>query len=88
MFTAMCETDSWREPSVQPRELGSALCADLGEGGAGEREGKREGIHVYVWLIRVVVQQKLNAAKQLFPNKKKKNNLDSVHASTLLNFLI
>ena len=43
MFTAMCETDSWWEPAVQPRELSSALCDDLGEGGAGAGRAKGRG---------------------------------------------
>ena len=39
--------------------------------GGGGREAKREGTHVYIQLIHVVVQQKLaQHCKQLYSNKK------------------
>ena len=54
-----------------------ALCGDLA-GGIGERGGgqshKREGIYVYIKLIRFVVQQKLTQhGKAIILNKKQKN---------------
>ena len=47
------------------------LCGDLVGGmGVGGRRSKREGIHVYLWLIHFVVKQKLtqHCVQQLYPD--------------------
>ena len=52
--------DSWWEADVSHRELSAMLCDDLDKGGW-QVEGrlKRKGIHVYIELIHIVVQEKL-----------------------------
>ena len=82
VYTTMCKTDSQREPAVQHRELSLVLCDDLDgwDGGGGEREVQREGIYVYIQLIRFIVQQKLTqhckAATVTTTPLKKKAELD------------
>ena len=54
----MFKIDSWWEEVVEHRELCPGLCDDLVGGmGVGGRL-RREGIHVSLWLMHVVVQQK------------------------------
>ena len=56
----VCKIDGYWEAAVQHRELSSVFCDDL-DGWKGWVLGgrlKREGIHVYLQLIRVAVHQK------------------------------
>jgi len=63
----MCKT-AWEV--AQGAELCALLRTRVG-GGVGGRL-KREGLYVYLWLIHLVVQQKLNIVKQLYSNLKNK----------------
>ena len=58
IYTTMCKVDSWQEAAVLHRQL-SLLSGDL-EGWTKRVGGrlKKERIYVYLWLIRVVVQDK------------------------------
>ena len=52
--------DSQREAAVWHRELSSGVCDDLEGWGGGIREvGPREGTRVCIYLVHLVVQQKL-----------------------------
>ena len=56
-YITICKIDSQREFAVWLRELKQGHCINL-EGWDGERMGgrfKKEGIHVYLWLIHVEV---------------------------------
>ena len=56
-YITMCKIDSQREFAVWLRKLERGLCINL-EGGMGRETGgrfKREGMHVYIWLIHVEV---------------------------------
>ena len=54
-YITICNIDSQQECAVWLRELKQGLCINLeGWDGAGGRF-KREGIYVYLWLIRVEV---------------------------------
>ena len=53
----ICKIDSQWEFAVYLRKLKQGLCINL-EGGVGRKTGgsfKREGIHIYLWLILVEV---------------------------------
>jgi len=55
-YINMCKIDSQWEFAVQLKKFKQGLCINL-EGWDGEMGGKfkREGIHVYLWLIHVEV---------------------------------
>ena len=56
-YITICKIDSQREFAVHLRKLKQELCINL-EGGVGREMGgwfKREGMCVYLWLIRVEV---------------------------------
>ena len=53
----ICKIDNQQEFAVWLRKLKQGLCINL-EGGVGRKTGgsfKREGIHIYLWLILVEV---------------------------------
>ena len=59
-YFTVCKIDSQREFAVRLRKLKQGLCIYLDgwDGGGGGEKGvrfKREGIHVYLWLIHVEV---------------------------------
>ena len=59
-YLTICKIDGQWEFAVWLRELKQGFCINL-EGGMGREMGerfKREGIHVYLWLIHVAVSQK------------------------------
>ena len=65
-YITICKIDSQWEFAVWLGKLKQGLCVNL-EGGMGREMGgklKREGIHVYLWLIHE------NSVKQLSFNKK------------------
>ena len=56
-YIATCKIGSQQEFAVWLRKLNQGLCINL-EGWDGEgdgREGQREGLYVYLWLIHVEV---------------------------------
>ena len=56
-YTTICKIDSQGEFAIWLRKLKQGLCINL-EGGMGREMGesfKREGTHVYLWLIHVDV---------------------------------
>ena len=56
-YITICKIDSQWEFAVYLRKLKQGLCINL-EGGVGRKTGgsfKREGIHIYLWLILVEV---------------------------------
>ena len=59
IYITICKTGSQREFAVCLRELKQGLCINVeGWGGVGREMGgrfKREGIYVYLWLMRVEV---------------------------------
>ena len=67
----ICKIDSQWEFAVCLRELKQGLCINLerwdGKGDVRELQNGRD-IYVYLWLIHVVVQQKLTYLKQLYSN--------------------
>ena len=68
IYTTMCKVDSWQEAAVLHRQLSLLLSGDL-EGwnkGVGGRL-KKERIYVYLWLIHVVVQEKLTKYCKAIP---------------------
>ena len=54
---AICKIDGQREFAVWLRKLRQGLCINLDgwDGEGDEGRFKREGIHVYLWLIHVEV---------------------------------
>ena len=72
-YITMCQIDSQWEFAVWLRKPKQGLCINLA-GRMGQEMGgrlKREGIYVYLWLIRFEVEQKTekNSIKELFFNK-------------------
>ena len=59
-YITICKIDSQREFAAWLRKLKQGLCINLEEwDGEGDGRGfKREGIHVYLWLIHAEVRQK------------------------------
>ena len=55
----MCDVESEEEAAKQHRELSSALCDDLERWDEVGGRLMREGIYVYIQLIRIIVQEKL-----------------------------
>ena len=55
-YNTICKIDSQQELAVQLKKFKQGLCINL-KGWDGEmgRKFKREGIHVYLWLIHVEV---------------------------------
>ena len=82
----------WRRltATCEPTAGGSLLCRPGAQRHALWRprwaRGAEWGIYGHIWLLLLIAQQKLNTAKQLFLNKKEKDNPDSVHAFYLIAF--
>ena len=70
-YITMCNTDSQREFAVWLRtQQGFCINLEGWEGVGDGREVQREGIYVYLWLIRLRFDRKQSSVKQLSFNKK------------------
>ena len=60
IYNIMCKRESWWEAAVKYREPSLVLRDNLEgqDGGRWEGGSSREDIHVYLWLIHVIVWQK------------------------------